>query len=171
MRYSIAILLILANTAWAANDVCTTGSMIEPFELSDQHGKPHTVNEYIRLIIFASDREASDIVHEALKSHNDTYLSAHQTVYILDISAIPSIICRMFVLPKMRKYSYSVLLDKKSDTTHMLPRKQGHVTLIKLDKMVVESVKFVHSSGELTRAIKKAAVFSLFPFYVHRLPS
>lgn len=156
MKYFIAILLIFPNMAWAASEIYTMGTMIEPFELSDQHGKLHSIDEYINLIIFAGDRKASDIVHEALKSRNDTYLSAHHTVYILDVSAIPSIICRMFVLPKMRKYSYSVLIDKKSDTTHMFPRKEGHVTLFKLDKMLVKSVEFIDSREELPRAIKKA---------------
>jgi hypothetical protein len=160
MKCFVAILLVLPNIAWAANDIYTTGSMIEPFELSDQHRKLHTIDEHIKLIIFTNDRDASDIVHEALKSHNDTYLSVHHTVYILDISAIPSIICRMFVLPRMRKYSYSVVLDKHSDTTHRLPRKEGHVTLFKLDKMVIKSVEFIDSREELTRAIKKAGASS-----------
>ena len=155
MRYSIAVLLIFANIVLAAADTYTPGSKIKPFELSDQHGKPHTVDEDVRLIIFASDRKASDIVHEALKFHNDTYLPVHHAVYILNISAIPSIICRMFVLPKMRKYSYSVLLDKKSGATHMFPRKEGRLTLIKLDKMLVKSLEFIDSREELTRAIKK----------------
>lgn len=156
MKCLLSVLLVFSNMAWAANDVYTTGSKIEPFELSDQHGKLHTVDEHIKLIIFASDRDASNIVYEALKSHDGTYLSVHHTVYILDVSAIPSIIFRMFVLPKMGKYSYSVLLDKHSDTTHKLPRKEGNITLIKLDKMVIESVEFIDSRKELTRAIKKA---------------
>lgn len=159
MKYFIAMLLIFANIAWAANEIYTTGSRIKPFELSDQHGKLHTIDEHVRLIIFASDREASDIVYEALKSHNDTYLSVHHTAYILDISSIPSIIFRMFVLPRMRKYSYSVLLDKKSGATHMFPREGGNITLIKLDKMEIKSVEFIDSREELTRAIKKADVY------------
>jgi len=153
MRYIIAVLLISIPAISAIAGSYTTGSTIKPFELSDQHDRSFKIDNDTKVIIFVSERQTSNIVHTALQSHDKNFLLSRSAVYIADISKMPSFVNRMFVLPELRKYTYSMLLDKDSKKTSMFPRKKEHVTLIKLDGLKIKSVEFIQRPEAIIKAI------------------
>ena len=153
MKYIIAGLLISIPAMSAIAGSYTTGSIIKPFALSDQYDRSFMMDNNTKVIIFVSERKTSDIVHTALQSRDSNFLLSRSVVCIVDISKIPSLVKRMLVLPELRKYAYSMLLDKDSKKTSMFPRKKGHVALIKLDGLKIESVEFTQRPEAIIKAI------------------
>ncbi len=65
------------------------------------------------------------------------------------------LLCCTLALPKMRKYSYPILLGRKAAETALLPRQAGQVTLLRISDGRVTDVTFIDSAQALTRALKQ----------------
>lgn len=129
------------------------GMALPRLALTDQHGKPGGVDETTRIVLFASDRESGKLAHAALEPMGGAALAAAGAVYIADISPMPNIITRTLALPKMRKYSYTVLLGREAADTAALPRRPDQVTLLRASAGTITAVEFIGSSDALSRAL------------------
>lgn len=118
-------------------------------ELENQFGEKITVTEDASFIIFAADRKASDLLREAFEGVQQPYLDEHRIYLLADISAMPSVITKMFALPKLRTRPYSLLLDYEGELSKVLPHQEARVTVISLDKGVVQTPAFAESIGQL----------------------
>ena len=52
------------------------GDVVEPFELEDQHGVSHRVDETVALILFSRDMDGGDLLKEALKKAPEGFLES-----------------------------------------------------------------------------------------------
>jgi hypothetical protein len=86
------------------------------------------------------------LLQEALADAQEGFLESRNAVYISDISAMPSLIARMFAIPKMRKRPYPMLLDRSGDATRRIPDVEEKATLIFLDRLTIERVEHVESA-------------------------
>lgn len=104
----------------------------------DQFDQEHTIDQSVRWILFAPDRDAGAQARDFLQTQPAGYLKNAGGVYVADISAMPSLVTRMFALPKMRDYGFAVLLGKQEEQTADWPRAPGQASLMKRNGEVFE---------------------------------
>jgi len=145
-------MLVLATPAGA--EPLAVGSDVAAFSLEDQFGVVHTVDESVRAIVFAREMEGGEIVKEALVEVGAVLLAEADAVYVADVSGMPSLIRRMFALPKMRKRDYRVLLDTEGSITADFPGREGEATLIQLDASRVSDISHYASMTALQEGLR-----------------
>lgn len=121
------------------------GQSVPELRLKDQHDRAGQVDADTRLLLFAPDREGSDIAHAVLDALGGETLARAGVRYVADISAMPALVTRLLALPKMRDYTYSVLLGREAADTAFLPRRAGQITLLGLDAGTVTEVGYIDS--------------------------
>ena len=129
------------------------GQALPELGLTDQHERPGEVGAGTRLVLFAPDRESSELAHGVLEEMGGETLEQAGVRYVADISAMPGLVTRMFALPKMRDYSYSMLLGREAADTAMLPRRDGALTLIELEAGSVTDLSYVGTEADLRAAL------------------
>jgi len=142
------LLLAVFATALFSNSF-NVNSNIGSFELADQFEKKHTVNSDIQTIIFSSEKDTSAALNEFLASKEKGFLEANKTVFVADISGMPSVISYLFALPKMKKYNYNVLLIEEEGDKRFL-KQEEKLTVYKLENGVVTSVEYVSGKDVAT---------------------
>ncbi len=118
------------------------GSVITPFSLNDQHDKVGAVNKATSYILFVRDRKANKIITEALKNISAEYLTDKNIIYVADISRMPSFVSSWFAIPKMKKYSYRILLDREPKLSKQFSSEKDKVSLFYLNNLSVTKVEY-----------------------------
>ncbi|MCK9161413.1 MAG: hypothetical protein ACOX39_01635 [Arcobacteraceae bacterium] len=129
------------------------GTKIDNLEIVDQFEKLHKIGEDTKLILFASDKETSDILKDYLLSQKENILEKNSAVYVADISGMPSIISKFIALPKMKKYPFSILLlDENSK--ELFTKEDGKIIVYDLENLEVKNIRKISTSKELEEIIK-----------------
>jgi len=129
-------------------------STINPFTLNDQFGKEHTLSTLPKLLIFSFGKETGKLISSYFNAQDADYLARNDIKLIADVSSVPSLLRSTFILPKMKKYSFEILISTQSDFSDQFPRKEDGLTVIKLENGVVESITFVGNETELKGSIE-----------------
>ena len=116
-----------------------------PFDhFKDQFEKKLTVNSQTKEIIISFSKKNGTEVKAFLESHKG-YLKQRHAIYLADVTSAPSIAMSLFMKPALKKYDFSVGLIEDDSIAERLPKKEGKTTVIRLDKMLIKSIKFVNS--------------------------
>lgn len=148
------LLLVLSSLmAFSLNaTVLTQGQTMPIIGLQDQHDILQQVNSNTQRILFSRDMAGSKIIQASIEALGGKL--PENVIYIADISGMPSIISKLFALPKMKKYSFPVALDKEGEITSTLPSKEDNASLINLDNMKITEVQFFDTAKSLEKALK-----------------
>jgi hypothetical protein len=150
------ILGVLICTVAAAEPLEVGGTLLA-FDIEDQHGTPHRVDESISLILFSRDMDGGKLLTSAMEGHDAAFLQERRAVSVADISGMPRLVARLFALPKMRRRPYPVLLDRDGTLTANLPDREGVATLIFLDRLVMVRVEHLSSVEAIRQELEGAA--------------
>lgn len=75
-------------------------------------------------------------------------------VVVSDISGMPSLITKMFALPKMKKYHFKMALDKSGELTKSWPRQTGKATVLQIDNSKVINVDYIATYEQIQKIFK-----------------
>jgi hypothetical protein len=145
------LLLVLAGPA-AAQGPQVVPERLEAFELADQHGAPHRVDESVRVLLLSRDMDGGAVVRGALEGKGEQagpFLAERGAVYVADVSRMPAVVRRLFALPRMRGRPYPVLLDTSGEVTAALPSQEGRATVLWLDELRPVRVELAESAEDL----------------------
>jgi len=149
----VSILLSIGLCAATTLDV---GMRVPALTLTDQHGADGSVSLATRCVFFNRDMASAKIVQEGLTDTPSPALETARTVVVSDISAMPSIITKLFAVPAMRKRPYRILLDRDGKVTSDFPSEKGKVTVLYLKDLTIERLEFVDSAAALRAALHAA---------------
>lgn len=121
--------------------------------LDDQHGKKVGPGADTRIVLFAADKAASDLINEVLAAQPAGVLDSLNTVYFADISAMPALITRMFALPALREMPFSVGLGRDKEQLADLPRQKGAATILRLADGKVTTIEYARNASQLVQAL------------------
>ncbi len=131
------------------------GDRLAMISLKDQHGLMHYLDENISKIIVTYDKKSSLIAHKFIQTHTNAadYLQKHHILCVADISHVPSVISKVFILPKIRKYPYPILLimDTKKRIFGYVKKK---IALYDLKDGVIEKISYADSQKSLQILLK-----------------
>ena len=131
------------------------GQKIKDFTIKNQFGTPISLTNKIKKIIFVCTKPAGHLVRNYLKKQDKNFLDKRNILFIADVSAMPSIIYKMFALPDFKKSPYSVLLltDENKAETFKNKAHRNEVMIIYLDNKKVTKVKFITTKKDLISEI------------------
>jgi hypothetical protein len=118
------------------------GSKVEPFTAKDQHDQAFTLKPAdTSYLLVTHDMDTGKQANAVLTTVGPENLKRDKVVYLANIHGMPGV-GRMFALPKMRKYSHTIILGDDAGLIAKFPAENGKVTVIKLSKGKVASVKY-----------------------------
>ncbi|MCR8709298.1 hypothetical protein [Aliarcobacter butzleri] len=151
MIKQLILSIIFVNSLFAVN--LKIEDKISNFSLIDQFDKIHTITNDIKIIIVTFEKETLSMINNFLSSKSPLFLENHQAIVINNISSTPSIITKMFTLPKLRDYKYSILLIYDENNTKFT-KQTGKITTYSLENGVIKDIKFLSSTYELEEFLK-----------------
>ena len=131
----------------------TVGSNLPTLTVKDQFEKEFTIDAKIKTIIFSATKDESATIKDFLVTKDKNYLTTNNIAYVADITGMPSLVSKFFALPKMRDYSFSILLIDE-DNKALFPVEQDKITIISLDNSKITDIKFIKTTEELAATFK-----------------
>ena len=157
LRRATAGLLLALTTALAGPFALATpvapGQALAPITATDQHDRPWRIEPTTRIVLFAADKAASDLVTEALRERGAEVLRERQAVFLADIHAMPSLVTRLFALPALRELPFAIGLARDAALSAGIPRYKAQVTLVTLRDGVVEAISHLESAAQVRLAL------------------
>jgi len=129
-------------------------STIEPFTLNDQFGKEHNIDTLPKLLICSFGKETGVLISSYFNAQDSDYLEKHDIKLLADVSSVPSLLRKTFILPKMKKYSFEVLISTDSKFSERFPKEENKLTVLKLENGVVKEIIFSSNENELKDTIE-----------------
>lgn len=115
---------------------------IGSFSLPNQFDEKQTIDNSIEMIIVSFEKGTGADINQFLSTKDKDFLKNHHTVFIANISGMPSIITKMFALPKMRDYKHSVLLIYDEEDKRFVSQ-EDKSTLYRLENGVIKSISYI----------------------------
>ena len=131
----------------------TIGNNLPTLTIKDKFEKNFTVDANIKTIIFSATKTEGTTIKEFLLTKDKDYLTANKTVYIADITGMPSLITKFIAMPKMKDYPFSVLLIDEANKG-LFAVKEDMISIISLDNGKITDIKYVKTAEELGQNLK-----------------
>ena len=126
---------------------------ISTFSLVNQFDKMHTITSEISMIIVTFQKETTNLVNDFLSSKSSDFLDKNNTIFINNISSIPSIVVKIFTIPKMRDYKYDILLIY-NENSKKFKEEEDKITVYFIENGFVKDIKFISSIYQLEGVFK-----------------
>ena len=126
---------------------------ISSFSLTNQFDKIHRITSEISIIIVTFQKETTNLVNDFLSSKNSDFLDKNNTIFISNISSIPSIVVKLFTIPKMRDYKYDILLIY-NENSKKFKEEEDKITVYFIENGFVKDIKFISSIYQLEGVFK-----------------
>ena len=127
---------------------------IEPFTLKDQFGKEHNLQIQPKILVCSFGKSTGKLISSYFNKRDKAYLTKHDIELMADVSSVPSILRKTIIVPKMKKYSFDILLSTDKAFSKLFPAKDNNLTVIKMKDGVVTEISFCSDEDELKDAIE-----------------
>lgn len=98
------------------------------------------------MLLISFDKKVSEQVHDFLSKQEKGFLNKQNARYIADISGMPSLITKMFALPKMRDYEYTLLLIKDEALAENFRQSEDQLLVFRLENNMIQDIEFIDPS-------------------------
>ena len=122
-------------------DVLQENGIFPTLKLKDQFEKEVVINAQTKQIIIAFTKAQGETMKAFLET-NPHYLNDNNALYMMDATEVPSVIMSMFMMPKFKKYGYSVGLVEDKQTAQTLPKQNDKLTVLSLDNLRITQIDF-----------------------------
>jgi hypothetical protein len=86
------------------------GKSLSDFKVSDQNEKPQTISAETKIVFFSFSKKVGHECNAFLEKKPANFLKDNNAVYVADVSAAPSLIKKMFILPDLKELKFPILL-------------------------------------------------------------
>ncbi|RUM62624.1 MAG: hypothetical protein DSZ04_07525 [Sulfurimonas sp.] len=132
------------------------GTSLSGLTLKDQFEVEHTLKATTTKVVFALAKASAHVCNDFFETQKPTYLGDNNTEFIADVSAAPSIIKSLFILPGLKDFKHTVLLLNEKTTA--APFRKGldteKIVLVSLREGVIEKITTVSTDKELQSFIE-----------------
>lgn len=151
------LLLSISFIALSASAVSVKSniSVLDNYKYETPQGRPMKIPHKTKLILIAFEKDTGATVNELLNTKNKYYLQKNRAIFIADIHKMPSLITKMFALPKMRKYKHLIYLQYGNKFENSIPHKDDMITVLRVNNRTVTNISFVSDKKEVQSAIEK----------------
>jgi hypothetical protein len=130
-------------------------SQLNNYTYETPQGRQMKIPKSTQLLVIAFEKDTGALVNDYLATMDPFYMPKHRAVFIADINKMPSIITKMFALPKMQKYKHLVYLHYEEQFQNFVPHREEKITLARIKEGKVESISYISTKEELKAAIEQ----------------
>ena len=127
---------------------------IEPFKLNDQFGVEHNIQIRPKILICGFGKSTGKLISSYFDAQDKEYLNKHDIELMADVSSVPSLLRKTIIVPKMKKYSFEILLSDDKTFSKQFPVKEDNLTVIRMENGIVTEITFCSDEDELRDAIE-----------------
>jgi hypothetical protein len=128
---------------------------IEPFTLNDQFGVEHNIQIRPKILICSFGKSTGKLISSYFNARDKEYLNKYDIELMADVSGVPSLLRKTIIVPKMKKYSFEILLSNDKTFSNEFPQKEDNLTIIKMKNGVVTEIIYCSNEDELRDAIEE----------------
>jgi len=132
------------------------GKSLVTLALKDQFDTPQIVKVNTKKVIFAFSKDMAHICNDYFATKPKKYLGENNTLFVADVSAAPSLIRSMFILPGLKDFKHTVLLldDKQLAAPYRSAMDVEKITVVYLDNKKITKIKTISTESELKTLIE-----------------
>lgn len=132
------------------------GKSLSDMALKDQFEKAQVLDASTKKLIFAFSKDTAHICNDYFVTQSPTYLSENNTQFVADVSAAPSLIRSMFILPGLKDFKHTVLLldDKKVAAPYKANMNLEKIVVVYIDDKLITKIITISSEDELKKVIE-----------------
>ena len=129
------------------------GKTVKPFTLNDQFEKPHTLTPDTKMLILVFQKATGHLVKEYFNKKPIDFLEKRDTVFVADVSGMPSIIYSMFAKSDLQKHKYPIWLifDDNESAKFKNVQNEDKIEIVYLDNLKVTDIKLITTEDELKK--------------------
>ena len=157
-----ALLFIGCSSQAVEKDVeakLVVGSSLQGMQLNDQNEKAHTVPAGTQTVIFAFSKDSAHTCNDYFNTKAPTYLEDNKAVFVADVSAAPSLIRSMFIMPGLKDFKHTVLVleDKTTAADYRagVDTEKIIVVNVNVNNLTIESINNVDTLEQLVASVEK----------------
>jgi len=119
------------------------GKSLADLKLSDQNEKPQTISKETKVIFFSFAKPTGHACNDFLESKPANFLKEHNALYVADVSAAPSLIKKMFILPDLKDLKFPILLinNDKLSAEYSKGMNKDKIVVVHLDNEKIVSIE------------------------------
>lgn len=151
------VVLLSCQMVVAETEQLQPGASLPEIVMKDQFDADISVSDDVAFILFTASKSASGVVNNFLSKQNGGFLQEEKAYFLADISGMPSFVTKMFALPKMREFKYSVLLGREEGQLGFIPQEGDKITLLQVKNNKVVQIQFIATEEELGAIFSKVA--------------
>jgi hypothetical protein len=125
--------------------------------LNDQNGKSHSINTDTTKVIFAFSKDVGHNCNEFFATKDASYLEDNKAQFVADISAAPSLVRSMFIMPGLKDFKHTVLIidDENISASYKLDVNNEKIVVVDVLNKTISDIKYFNSAEELDKYITK----------------
>ncbi len=119
------------------------GKSLSDLKLNDQNEKPQTVEADTKVIFFSFSKPTGHACNDFLEKKPANYLAEHKALYVADVSAAPSLIKKMFILPDLKDLKFPILLinDDALSAAYSKGMNKEKIVVVLLDNGTITKIE------------------------------
>jgi hypothetical protein len=132
------------------------GKSLSDMALNDQFEKAQVLEANTKKVIFAFSKDMAHVCNDYFVTQSPTYLSQNNTQFVADVSAAPSLIRSMFILPGLKDFKHTVLLldDKKVAAPYRADMNVEKIVVAYIENKSITKIVTISSEDELKEVIE-----------------
>jgi hypothetical protein len=132
------------------------GKSLADMSLNDQFEKAKSLDAGTKKVIFAFSKDIAHTCNDYFVTQSPSYLSENNTQFVADVSAAPSLIRSMFILPGLKDFKHTVLLldDKKVAAPYRADVNVEKIVVAYIDNKSITEIVTITSEDELKKVIE-----------------
>jgi len=132
------------------------GKSLTNLSLNDQHEKPHTLNATTKKVIFAFSKDAAHTCNDFFVTKKATYLEDNKVIFVADVSAAPSLIRSMFIMPGLKDFKHTVLVldDENIAASYRANQNIEKIIVVYIKNGTISNIKSINTVDELEKEIE-----------------
>ena len=145
------MLLALAALVAVSAHAASVGDEVPALEMKDAADAPHVLDDSIRRIYFAGDRDSGGVMKDA--SPTQAQLDAQHAVAIANIAEAPGFV-KYLIRRSLKERPYSTWVDAAGMTKNLFPARAGQVTVIDLEQRKIRAIRYAANADAVKQELK-----------------
>jgi len=136
-----------------ADPKIVVGHSLESLQLKDQFDQRKGIGADTKQVLFAFSKDMAHMSNDFFNTKEPTFLADHHTVFVADVSAAPSLIRSMFILPGLKDFKHTVLLidDKNMAADYRHDEKAEELMVVDVDHFIIKNISYLHTEDALKK--------------------
>ena len=164
---NIFLALILAFSFIGCNSKSDENKNVEPklvvgkslsdMKLKDQNEKAQSITQETKIVFFSFSKPTGHACNDFLEKKPANFLQKHHALYVADVSAAPSLIKSMFILPDLKDLKFPILLinDDTLSAEYSKGMEKEKIVVVFLENGKITKIQNLNDSKELETLFNK----------------